>query len=212
MENVPVTTYKAADGQTPDDVLPKFFRTEPNVAVIRDLVNAETVEHDVRRGLREPADDRHGPGEGLRRGPAAGVGPGRAAGPFCQGDLRRPGQRLVRKLCDSCKEAYAPRRKCCNSWAFPRAGSRRFIAPPTPNPDEPKEPCTVCGGIGYFGRTAIFELLVVGDAVRKVLASNPKLDVLRQAARKDGMNSLQEEGVLLVARGVTSLPELMQQC
>jgi len=37
-----------------------------------------------------------------------------------------------------------------------------------------------------------------------------KVDVLRQAARRDGMKSLQEEGVLLVAKGVTSLPELMR--
>ena len=44
MENIPVTTYKAADGQSPADVLPKFFRTEPNVAVVRDLVDAATVE------------------------------------------------------------------------------------------------------------------------------------------------------------------------
>ena len=46
--------------------------------------------------------------------------------------------------------------------------------------------------------------------VRKVLSTKPKLDLLRQAARKDGMRSLQEEGVLLVAKGVTSLPELMR--
>ena len=44
VENIPVTTYKAADGQSPADVLPKFFRTEPNVVVVRDLVNAETVD------------------------------------------------------------------------------------------------------------------------------------------------------------------------
>ena len=48
VENIPVTTYKAADGQSPADVLPKFFRTEPNVVVVRDLVDAETVEHVVR--------------------------------------------------------------------------------------------------------------------------------------------------------------------
>ena len=51
---------------------------------------------------------------------------------------------------------------------------------------------------------------MLDDNVRKVLAATPKLDVLRQAARKAGMKSLQEEGILLVARGVTSLPELMR--
>jgi general secretion pathway protein E len=66
----------------------------------------------------------------------------------------------------------------------------------------------VCGAIGYLGRTAIDEVLAVGDAVRKVLGAGAQLDRLRQAARKDGMKSFQEEGILLVARGVTSLPEL----
>ena len=44
VENIAVTTYKAADGLSPADVLPKFFRTEPNVVVVRDLVDAATVE------------------------------------------------------------------------------------------------------------------------------------------------------------------------
>ena len=68
----------------------------------------------------------------------------------------------------------------------------------------------MCGGIGYIGRTAIFELMVVGDEVRRTLASDPTPEAIRRAARKDGMKSLQEEGVLLVAKGVTSLPELMR--
>ena len=86
-----------------------------------------------------------------------------------------------------------------------------FYRPPQPTPENPNpEPCEECGGIGYKGRTALLELVVVGDAVRKVLTSSPKLDLLRQAARKDGMRSLQEEGILLVAKGVTSLPELMR--
>ena len=102
------------------------------------------------------------------------------------------------------------RRRFSSSWAFPKAASKRFTARRSRTPKKPKEPCTVCGGIGYLGRTAIFELLVVGDTVRKVLAASPKPDLLRQAARKDGMKSLQEEGTLLVAKGVTSLPELMR--
>jgi len=44
IENIPVTTYKAADGQTPAAVLPKLLRAEPNVVIVRDLCNAETVE------------------------------------------------------------------------------------------------------------------------------------------------------------------------
>ena len=82
--------------------------------------------------------------------------------------------------------------------------------PPTPNPEQPQEPCPKCRGIGYHGRTGIFEVLVVDDQVREVIIKKPKLDLLRQAARKAGMRTLQEDGLLLAVTGGTSLPELMR--
>ena len=65
-------------------------------------------------------------------------------------------------------------------------------------------------GVRYSAEDYLFEMLPVGPTVRKALSSGPTLEVLRQAARKDGMRTLQEEGILLVAKGVTSLPELMR--
>jgi type II secretory ATPase GspE/PulE/Tfp pilus assembly ATPase PilB-like protein len=84
--------------------------------------------------------------------------------------------------------------------------------PPTV-PIDPKHPdavCEQCQGLGNFGRTAIFELLLVDDDLRQVLTTTPKLENLRAAARKAKHRSLQEEGVLLVARGVTSIQELLR--
>ena len=64
--------------------------------------------------------------------------------------------------------------------------------------------------MGYKGRTAIFEVLVVDDTVRQVLQTTPKLDIVRAAARKAGMKTLQEEGIVMVVKGTTSLAELMR--
>ena len=50
----------------------------------------------------------------------------------------------------------------------------------------------------------------VDDAIRRVLLENPKLEVLRQTARRSGHYGFQEEGLVLVAKGATSLPELMR--
>ena len=66
------------------------------------------------------------------------------------------------------------------------------------------------GGVGYRGRTAVIEMLVADDNFRKLLAAQARPDALREAARKAGMRLLQEEGVVLVAKGVTSLPELIR--
>ncbi|MCE5268270.1 MAG: Flp pilus assembly complex ATPase component TadA [Planctomycetaceae bacterium] len=210
IENIPVTTYKAADGQSPTDVLPKFFRTEPQVAVIRDLIDADTVS----LMCEEIADGRlmistvraNDCAEALLRVLALGV----PAEEFAKAVTLVVCQRLVRKLCDACKEAYAPTPQVLQQLGIPEGRVQAFYRPFQPNPEEPKEPCQVCGAIGYCGRTAIFEMLTVGDAVRAALMSNPRLEAVRQAARKDGMKSLREEGVLLVAKGVTSLPELMR--
>jgi type II secretory ATPase GspE/PulE/Tfp pilus assembly ATPase PilB-like protein len=210
VENVPVTIYKAADGQSPVDVLPRLFRTEPSVVIVRDLVNADTVammcdeteNHRLMIGTMRAKDS----AEALLRVVALGVPPA----DFAKVVTVVLNQRLVRKLCMACKEAYTPPPQVLKQLGIPEGRVQAFYRPRQPNPEEPKEICAACGGIGYVGRTAIFELLPVGEAVRKALSSGAKLELLRQAARKDGMKNLQEEGVLLVVKGVTSLPELMR--
>lgn len=118
-------------------------------------------------------------------------------------------QRLIRKLCEYCKEAYAPPAQVLQQLGIPEGKIQAFYRPRQPTEENP-EICPECGGIGYTGRTAIFELLVVDQTVRKALTTNPKLEILRQAARRDGLKTFQEEGLVLVAKGVTSLPELMR--
>lgn len=95
---------------------------------------------------------------------------------------------------------------------LPAGRIEALYRPPTA-PIDPKHPevvCDQCQGVGYLGRTGIFELLVVDDDLRQVLATAPKMENLRAAARKAKHRTLQEEGVLLVARGVTSIQELLR--
>jgi type II secretory ATPase GspE/PulE/Tfp pilus assembly ATPase PilB-like protein len=114
--------------------------------------------------------------------------------------------RLIRKLCDACKVAYTPAADMLQKLGIPAGKVETFYR--TPKPEEIDKPCQECGGIGYKGRTALFELLVVNDQVREVLLKQPKLELLRKAARSAGMRTLQEEGILLVAKGVTSVQDL----
>jgi len=207
LENVTVVTYNAAEGQTPDSVLTSLFRQQPDVIVVRDLVNAQTVSM-LCQEIRE--DERLVIGtvrakdcaEALLRLLAMGAPPADII-PVIGGVVS---QRLVRKLCNECKEAYAPTPQVLQQLGIPPGRVQAFYRPP----QQPERVCPECGGIGYKGRTGLFELLPVNDAVREVLTSNPKLDSLRQAARGAGMRTFQEEGILLVAKGVTSLPELMR--
>ncbi len=211
VENVAVTTYNIVGGQPVAGVLAKFFRTEPNVVIVRDLIDGEMIEF----LLEQIPDDRlilstvraTDCADALMQVLALGAPQAEFArsisGVVCQ--------RLIRRLCDSCKEAYAPAPQVLQQLGIPEGRVQAFYRQFQPNPQEPpKEPCQTCGGIGYLGRTAIFELMTVGDEVRRVLGGEPTAEAIRRAARKEGMKSLQEEGVLLVAKGVTSLPELMR--
>jgi type II secretory ATPase GspE/PulE/Tfp pilus assembly ATPase PilB-like protein len=204
VENVPVKTYRSADGQTPASILRDVFLLEPGVVIVRDLVDAET----VRKMCAEVENDRLLLGA-IRASEAAeaylnilklGVPPaeiGRVlTAVVCQ--------RLVRKLCEYCKEAYIPPPQLLQQLGIPPGKVEVLFRPP----QQTEEPCEHCYGTGYYGRTAIFELMVVDDTLRGVLTNVPKLEVIRQAARKAGWRSLREEGILLVASGTTSVAEL----
>ena len=213
VENIPITTYSAAADESPATVLPRLLRAQPDVVVVRNFVNVESANL-----LCEAAAEKliigtvraKGCVEALWRTLSLGLRPAE----FADVITAVVGQRLVRKLCSDCMESYAPPPQVLLQLGIPAGRIEAFYRPrqrpEQPNPKEPYVPCRTCGGIGYLGRTAIFELLVVGDHVRKTLKANPNPDLLRRAAHKDGMKSLQEEGILLVAKGVTSLPELVR--
>ena len=212
VENIPVTTYNAAEGQSPATVLIKVIRLEPQVIVVRDLVNAETVAalcDDISEEDRVVVSTIRAKdcAEALLRVLAMGE----ETRPFVEQVTGVLNQRLIRKLCDKCKQAYQPTPQVLQQLRIPAGRVQAFYRTPQPTEENPNpEPCDDCNGIGFKGRTALLEFWTIGENVRNVLATSPKLDLLRQAARKDGMRTLQEEGVLLVAKGVTSLPELMR--
>ena len=211
--NVPITPYNGAEGETPATVLPKLIRTYPDVLVVRDLVNLETLQI-----LAEQAGEKErlvmtslrskDAVEALVRLLQMKISPIVLA-PVMLGVLN---VRLVRKLCETCREAYPPPPEVLKQMGVPEGRIESFFRPPT-QPIDPKHPevvCDQCQGIGYLGRTAIFELLTIDDGTREVLGTHPKLELLRIAARKGGHRTLQDEGLLLVARGVTSLQELLR--
>jgi len=127
--------------------------------------------------------------------------------------------RLVRRLCETCRQPYKPAPQMLQKLGIPvgrvEAFYKPYQPPPTPPVDEKGNPipqpiCPQCQGLGFVGRMAIFEVLVVNDQIRKALATKPKLDVLRRIVKETGHNTLQEEGILLVCQGVTSLTELQR--
>ncbi|HLA85080.1 MAG TPA: ATPase, T2SS/T4P/T4SS family [Thermoguttaceae bacterium] len=210
VENIPVSVFQLGDN-VPDNkqidrVLTRMFRMEPDVIVMRDLINGEIVstlcDRAVDGRLVISTIRAKDCAEALLRVLALKVPPKS----FAKCVTAVLNQRLVRKLCNTCKEAYAPTPQLLQQLGIPEGRIQAFYRPP----QEPEEVCPDCGGIGYQGRTGLFELMIVDDAIRKLVATAAKTDAIRQAARGAGMQNFQAEGLLLVAKGVTSLQELMR--
>ena len=70
--------------------------------------------------------------------------------------------------------------------------------------------CAVCGQSGYRGRTGIYELLTVNDAMRQLIHTRVPEQALRQHALQGGMRNLRQDGMRLVLAGTTSLEELLR--
>ncbi|MBI2388998.1 MAG: type II secretion system ATPase GspE [Deltaproteobacteria bacterium] len=138
-------------------------------------------------------------------------------------------QRLVRKLCDQCKEPYEAtdyeleqlamdpasiaqklRRKLSSAYT-PR--NVRY-SPPVPMDGirpifyKPKG-CEVCGGAGYTGRRGIYELMLIDEAVRSLILKHADSAAVRRAAMENGMDTMREDGARKVLSGMTSVEEVL---
>lgn len=116
------------------------------------------------------------------------------------------GQRLVRLLCDACKEPYKPKPEFLKKANLPADKVDVFYR----RPENPEQVCPQCGGTGYFGRAGIFELLVITEPLREMLRENPSLTKIKAEARRGGMIYLQEDGLRQVIQGRTSIEELLR--
>jgi type II secretory ATPase GspE/PulE/Tfp pilus assembly ATPase PilB-like protein len=208
IENLQVTTYNAAAKESPLPALDKVIRTYPNAIVMRNIPDGDTA-----KLLCEQVGEERLVLAGMRSKDAAETMlrvlmlkvPAKdfvnaISGVLCV--------RLIRKLCDECKESYPVPPESLQQFGIPPGKVSQLFRPPTQA--DPKKPCPNCQGIGYKGRTGLFELLVVDDAVREVIMKSPKLDLVRAAARRGGMKTYQEEGLVLVVKGTTSLSELQR--
>jgi type II secretory ATPase GspE/PulE/Tfp pilus assembly ATPase PilB-like protein len=123
-------------------------------------------------------------------------------------------QRLVRTLCNDCKEKYHPTREEFDALA--RAYEGDFDALGYPYNDDfflykPKG-CNKCGNIGYRGRTGIHELLVGTDELKSLIQGRAKMEELRAQALKDGMTTLMQDGIRKTLLGDTDLIQVRKVC
>jgi type IV pilus assembly protein PilB len=114
-------------------------------------------------------------------------------------------QRLLRRVCEQCRVAHAPRQEDLGFYAQHAAAD----APPLAYVYR-AEGCESCAHTGYRDRVGAFELVRMTEGIKKVIMTNGTLDDLRAAAQADGSRSLVQEALALVARGATTVDEVMR--
>lgn len=113
-------------------------------------------------------------------------------------------QRLLRTICRKCKARTELTREQVDLLGIK-------LPPRTEKalPVHYGKGCVRCRGTGYYGRTAIFELLTVDEVVRKLITQKASAPEIRRAARANGMMSLRESAIKKMAQGQTTFEEVM---
>lgn len=219
--NVNPQYFDRAAGESPADLLPKMILKEPDVLVVPELTNAETVQivceqiNKFEKMAYTKVNAKEAAEALLRvfayKGPAAELAKAVTA---------VLNVRLIRRLCDQCKQPFQPPPQLLQKLGIPPGRVQilyQEFKPPPPEElvDEKGNPivlpiCEKCNGIGYAGRAGLFELLIVDDQIRAALTNQPNIEAIKRVAKAAGHRSIQEEGILQVAQGLTSIAELQR--
>ena len=123
-------------------------------------------------------------------------------------------QRLVRVLCPFCKRRVKAsdkaRKFILETIEQMPASSRKKIKVPEPLYIFEAKGCGKCNFKGYSGRTGIFELIEMTDKLAEIIIRLPVKTKILEEARRQGMISMKEDGVLKVLEGITSIEEIMR--
>jgi general secretion pathway protein E len=114
-------------------------------------------------------------------------------------------QRLVRTICSHCKVSYEPS-EVEKSYFH----TSSFIPHPSSFSLYRGKGCDRCKGKGYFGRTGIFELLVIDNEIRPMITEKIDSQSIKNHAVSRGMKTLRQDGIEKVVEGITTLEEVLR--
>lgn len=113
------------------------------------------------------------------------------------------GQRLLRRICRSCKTAYEPDQAVINMLQVDplEIAEKQFYY---------GKGCSECNRTGYKGRQGLFELMMINDAVRELITKKAPTLVLKQKAIENGMRTLRDDGLRCIFDGLTTIEEVLK--
>ncbi len=121
-------------------------------------------------------------------------------------------QRLLRKLCEQCKQAYEPNSDLLRKFNIPAEKGKVFHRTGKVVYDKrgKASPCDICQETGYFGRMCIFETIILNEHLRSTIKQAKSLSDVGTELRRAKMLYLQEQGLMRVIAGITSVNEMVR--
>jgi type IV pilus assembly protein PilB len=113
-------------------------------------------------------------------------------------------QRLVRKICLSCKTEYTPSQEQLMELELKPedvVGKKFYYG----------KGCSNCNNTGYRGRMGVYEIMMIDDDVRDMIVQHASTQILRNEAKKRGMRTLRQCGLLAIYDGVTTIEEVVRE-
>lgn len=206
-----ITTLEEKEGDSFDDQLRRIIRMEADVIYLNPITNEEYV-----GSILNVADEITMIAEIPARDSISGLTKFcKLAGSADKGVNALRGvvsSKLIRVLCDQCKEAFRPNPKLIEKMGLPKS-TKMLYRPPRQTVDEDGneiEPCEKCDGLGYYGRTLMLEIIEMTDEMKQLIISGAEPVKIKALAKKQEMPSFQKDGIRLVAEGKVSLDELQR--
>ncbi len=112
-------------------------------------------------------------------------------------------QRLVRKICNKCRENFEMNRTELNNMGL-NVGDKGKIKLSR------GKGCQICRGTGYMGRTGVFEVVPYTESLKKLTTQTTDIESIRIAARKEGMITMRESAIKKMKKGITTYQEVLR--
>ena len=121
-------------------------------------------------------------------------------------------QRLLRKLCEECKQAYEPNKELLRKFNIPAEKAKAFYRAGKVQYDKRGKPstCENCQGTGFVGRMGVFEIIMINDELRNAMRQSKSLSEISTQFRRAKMLYLQEQALRRVVGGTTAINEMVR--
>jgi len=122
-------------------------------------------------------------------------------------------QRLIRKLCEECKQGYQPNKELLRKFNLPADKAKVLYRPGKVQYNKRGKPttCEACQGTGFVGRTGVFETLIIdNDKIKQELAGLKSISDIDSILRRAKVRSLQEQMLKMSIEGITAINEMVR--